>query len=60
MGEGEMSVAVCDRDAVLRAAGGGVLDPSGRPLLYGKAEGGLRNGPFIAWGDAAAAERLGR
>jgi len=44
----------------LRAAGGGVLDPSGRPLLYGKAEGGLRNGPFIAWGDAAAAERLGR
>ena len=47
-------------DAVLRAAGGGVLDPSGRPLLYGKAEGGLRNGPFIAWGDAAAAERLGR
>jgi 3'(2'), 5'-bisphosphate nucleotidase len=47
-------------DAVLRAAGGGVLDPSGRPLLYGKAESGLRNGPFIAWGDAAAAERLGR
>jgi 3'(2'),5'-bisphosphate nucleotidase len=46
-------------DAVLRAAGGGVLDPSGRPLLYGKAESGLRNGPFIAWGDAAAAERLG-
>jgi 3'(2'), 5'-bisphosphate nucleotidase len=46
-------------DAVLRAAGGGVLDPSGRPLLYGKAEGGLRNGPFIAWGDAAAAKRLG-
>lgn len=47
-------------DAVLRAAGGGVLDPSGRPLLYGKAASGLRNGPFIAWGDAAAAERLGR
>lgn len=46
-------------DAVLRAAGGGVLDPSGRPLLYGKAERGLRNGPFIAWGDAAAAKRLG-
>jgi 3'(2'), 5'-bisphosphate nucleotidase len=46
-------------DAVLRAAGGGVLDPSGRPLLYGKAGSGLRNGPFIAWGDAAAAERLG-
>jgi 3'(2'), 5'-bisphosphate nucleotidase len=46
-------------DAVLRAAGGGVLDPSGRPLLYGKAESALRNGPFIAWGDAAAAKRLG-
>jgi 3'(2'), 5'-bisphosphate nucleotidase len=46
-------------DAVLRAAGGGILDPSGRPLLYGKVESGLRNGPFIAWGDAAAAERLG-
>lgn len=46
-------------DAVLRAAGGVVLDPSGRPLSYGKAESGLRNGPFIAWGDATAAERLG-
>jgi 3'(2'), 5'-bisphosphate nucleotidase len=46
-------------DAVLRAAGGGVLDPSGRPLLYGKTASGLRNGPFIAWGDAAAAKRLG-
>jgi 3'(2'), 5'-bisphosphate nucleotidase len=46
-------------DAVLRAAGGGVFDPSGRPLLYGKTESGLRNGPFIAWGDAAAAKRLG-
>jgi 3'(2'), 5'-bisphosphate nucleotidase len=46
-------------DAVLRAAGGAVLDPSGRPLLYGKAESGLRNGPFIAWGDGAAAKRLG-
>jgi 3'(2'), 5'-bisphosphate nucleotidase len=46
-------------DAVLRAAGGVVLDPSGRPLFYGKAESGLRNGSFIAWGDAAAAERFG-
>ena len=26
---------------------------------YGKVESGLRNGPFIAWGDAAAAKRLG-
>ncbi|MBY6243116.1 3'(2'),5'-bisphosphate nucleotidase CysQ [Methylosinus sp. Sm6] len=42
-------------DAVLRAAGGAVLDPSGRPLRYGKAETGYRNGPFIALGDPAAA-----
>jgi 3'(2'), 5'-bisphosphate nucleotidase len=46
-------------DAVLRAAGGVVLDPSGRPLLYGKAESALRNGPFIAWGDATAAREFG-
>ena len=46
-------------DAVLRAAGGAVLDPSGRPLSYGKADRGLRNGPFIAWGDARAARRFG-
>ncbi len=46
-------------DAVLRAAGGVVLDPSGRPLSYGKAESGLRNGPFIAWGDATAARQFG-
>ena len=46
-------------DAVLRAAGGAVLDPSGRPLSYGKAESALRNGPFIAWGDAAAASQFG-
>jgi 3'(2'), 5'-bisphosphate nucleotidase len=46
-------------DAVLRAAGGAVLDPAGQPLLYAKAEGGLRNGSFIAWGDPAAARRFG-
>lgn len=46
-------------DAVLRAAGGAVLDPSGRPLVYGKAASALRNGPFIAWGDAAAAREFG-
>jgi 3'(2'), 5'-bisphosphate nucleotidase len=46
-------------DAVLRAAGGAVLDPAGRPLSYGKVESGLRNGPFIAWGDATAARRFG-
>jgi 3'(2'),5'-bisphosphate nucleotidase len=46
-------------DAVLRAAGGGVLDPSGLPLSYGKVGSELRNGPFIAWGDITAAKRLG-
>lgn len=47
-------------DAVLRAAGGVVVDPSGRALSYGKVDSGLRNGAFIAWGDAAAALALGR
>lgn len=41
-------------DAVLRAAGGATLDPQGAPLRYGKKEAGYRNGPFIAWADAAA------
>jgi 3'(2'), 5'-bisphosphate nucleotidase len=45
-------------DAVLRAAGGVVLDPSGASLAYGKTAGGLRNGPFVAWGDAEAARRF--
>lgn len=38
-------------DAILRAAGGIVVDPTNAPLVYGKAEAGYRNGPFIAWGD---------
>lgn len=42
-------------DAVLRAAGGMVVDPSNRPLVYGKAEAQYRNGPFIAWGELPAA-----
>ena len=46
-------------DAVLRAAGGGVFDPSGLLLSYGKVGAGLRNGPFVAWGDETAARRLG-
>jgi 3'(2'), 5'-bisphosphate nucleotidase len=46
-------------DAVLRAAGGVVLDPDGRPLAYGKVDRGLRNGHFVAWGDAAAGEKFG-
>jgi 3'(2'), 5'-bisphosphate nucleotidase len=42
-------------DAVLRAAGGVVLDPSGTPLAYGKTADHLRNGAFVAWGDAETA-----
>lgn len=44
-------------DAVLRAAGGVVLTASGAPLAYGKVADGLRNPAFVAWGDAAAAQR---
>ena len=44
-------------DAVLRAAGGVVLDPTGASLTYGKTADGLRNGPFVAWGDADTAQR---
>ncbi len=45
-------------DAVLRAAGGTVLDPSGAPLAYGKTGVGLRNGSFVAWGDPDAPARF--
>jgi len=41
-------------DAILRAAGGIVADPQGRPLRYGKSAEHFKNGPFIAWGDPAA------
>jgi 3'(2'), 5'-bisphosphate nucleotidase len=41
-------------DAILRAAGGIVLDPDGHPLRYGKSERKFKNGPFIAWGDRTA------
>lgn len=37
-------------DAVLRAAGGTVVDEEGAVLRYGKVESGLRNGPFVCWG----------
>ncbi len=43
-------------DAVLRRAGGLVQDPSGAPMAYGKAGEAFANGPFIAWGDPAAAK----
>jgi 3'(2'), 5'-bisphosphate nucleotidase len=42
-------------DAVLRAAGGLVVDGAGHPLRYGKAEAQFENGPFVAWGDPEAA-----
>ena len=42
-------------DAILRAAGGSVVDETGVLLRYGKAETHYRNGPFIAWGDLSPA-----
>jgi 3'(2'),5'-bisphosphate nucleotidase len=41
-------------DAVLRAAGGTVLDEAGAPLFYGKASEQYRNGSFVAWGRTTA------
>ncbi len=41
-------------DAVLRAAGGIVLDREGQPLRYGKAATKFMNGSFVAWADPAA------
>ncbi len=41
-------------DAVLRAAGGIVLDESGAVMRYGKSESQYRNGSFVAWGDRPA------
>jgi 3'(2'), 5'-bisphosphate nucleotidase len=45
-------------DAVLRSAGGVVLDESGIPLIYGKVDRELRNGAFVAWGDPEAPGRF--
>ena len=42
-------------DAVLRRAGGIVVDGLGAPVDYGKAAKKFANGPFIAWGDPQAA-----
>ena len=39
-------------DAILRAAGGVVLQQSGAPLVYGKKGHSMRNPSFIAWGEA--------
>ena len=46
-------------DAVLRAAGGVVLDPSGTPLRYGKTSSQYGNGTFVAWGSAETAREFG-
>lgn len=45
-------------DAVLRAAGGLVVDAAGEALRYGPGPDGFRNGPFVAWGDASAGRTL--
>jgi 3'(2'),5'-bisphosphate nucleotidase len=45
-------------DAVLRRAGGAVLDLTGAPTVYGKAGRKFANDPFIAWGDPDAASRF--
>lgn len=47
-------------DAILRAAGGIVADPQGRPLRYGKAAAQFATGPFVAWGDPKAAAAVNR
>ena len=45
-------------DAVLRAAGGAVLQLDGAPLVYGKAAQSFRNGGFVCWGDPRRVEAL--
>lgn len=44
--------------AILNAAGGCLVGLDGADLHYGHAERGFRNGPFVAWGDRDAAQRL--
>ena len=41
-------------DAVLRAAGGVVVDAVGAPLRYSAGADGFKNVPFVAWADATA------
>ncbi len=45
-------------DAILRAAGGIVTDPQGRPLRYGKFATRFTNGPFIALGDPKSVQKF--
>ena len=45
-------------DAVLRAAGGCVLELDGAPLPYGKLSNSFRNTGFVGWGDPRSASEL--
>ena len=38
-------------DAIVRAAGGTMMRPTGEPLTYGRADRSFRNEAFVAWGD---------
>ncbi|TXM65908.1 3'(2'),5'-bisphosphate nucleotidase CysQ [Methylobacterium sp. WL120] len=45
-------------DHILTAAGGRVVTPTGRPIIYGRHAMAYRNGPFAALGDPALAARV--
>ncbi|WP_375463206.1 3'(2'),5'-bisphosphate nucleotidase CysQ [uncultured Methylobacterium sp.] len=45
-------------DHILTAAGGCVVTPTGRPIIYGRHALAYRNGPFAALGDPALAARV--
>ncbi|WP_375456805.1 3'(2'),5'-bisphosphate nucleotidase CysQ [uncultured Methylobacterium sp.] len=45
-------------DHILTAAGGRVVTPTGRPIIYGRHALAYRNGPFAALGDPALAARI--
>jgi 3'(2'),5'-bisphosphate nucleotidase len=45
-------------DAILRAAGGCVVQLNGQPLSYGKLLDSLRNSSFVGWGDPRMASRF--
>lgn len=45
-------------DHILTAAGGRVVTPTGRPIIYGRHAMAYRNGPFAAFGNPALATRI--
>jgi 3'(2'), 5'-bisphosphate nucleotidase len=45
-------------DHIVTTAGGAVVGPDGRPLVYGRGDRGFLNGAFAAIGDRSAASRL--